>query len=164
MRLRPYTLADKPPCVALFSSNIPKFFAPHELADFEVFLDEPECDYFVVEHDNGDLIGCGGYYINTKSRAGALCWGMIGNAHHHTGAGRFLLVERLRRICAEGTADQVLIDTSQHTAPFFAKAGFVTERILEDHYAPDLHSYEMVLHIDADYCRKLNAAYQSDQS
>ena len=156
MRFRPYMPADKPACVRLFASNIPKYFAPHEQAEFEAFLDEPECIYFVVEDDSGTVIGCGGYYLDERRRAGGLCWGLVGNQYHHQGVGRFLLLQRLSRLCAEGTVDSVFIDTSQHTAPFFEKAGFVTYRVLPDQYAPGLHSYEMILKLDQDYCGEVS--------
>lgn len=155
MRLRPYMLDDKSACSAVFASNIPKFFAPHEQAEFDTFLNEPECTYFVVEDEDGVIIGCGGYYVNEAQRIGALCWGMVANDHHHLGIGRFLLNERLRAICEEGKAALVVIDTSQHTAPFFEKAGFTTNRIIPDHYAPGLHSYQMSLKLDSAYCHSL---------
>jgi ribosomal protein S18 acetylase RimI-like enzyme len=155
MLFRPYNLADKPACSAIFASNIPKYFAPHEQAEFDSFLDEPECTYFVVEDEDGLIVGCGGYYINTQRRVGALCWGMVANDQHHLGIGRYLLNERLRAMCREGLADVVVIDTSQHTAPFFQKAGFVTNRIIPDHYGPGLHSYQMSLQLESVYCQSL---------
>lgn len=152
MLFRLYGLADKPACIAIFAGNVPKFFAPREQAEFDAFLDKPNCTYFVVEDGLGKIIGCGGYYINMEQRVGALCWGMVANYEHHRGVGRYLLLERLKRICQINTADVVLIDTSQHTAPFFEKSGFVTQKIIKDHYAPGLHSYEMALRLDDARC------------
>ena len=155
MYFRPYDLSDKPACVRIFASNVPKFFAPHEQAEYEVFLDQPNCTYFVVENDAHQVIGCGGYYVDDTRRVGALCWGMVANEVHHQGVGRYLLLQRLNRICLEGGTDFVLIDTSQHTAPFFEKSGFVTGKIIKDHYAPGLHSYEMALKLDDARCQWL---------
>jgi ribosomal protein S18 acetylase RimI-like enzyme len=152
MKLRPYRPADKDACIRIFAGNIPKYFAAHELAEFETFLNEPNCTYYVLEDSSGDVIGCGGYYINREIGIGALCWGMVAREHHHQGAGRFLLIERLIHMCVEGDADMVVIDTSQHTAPFFEKSGFVTQSIRKDFYAPGLHRYEMVLILDEARC------------
>ncbi len=147
MHLRPYQLADKADCIRIFSGNAPTYFAPHEQAEFDQFLDEPECTYFVVV-DAGQVIGCGGYYIDTIQQISALCWGMVANEQQHRGVGRYLLLQRLKAIAQNEAVEAVLIDTSQHTAPFFEKFGFVTQKIVEHGYSDDLHEYDMVLTLD----------------
>jgi [ribosomal protein S18]-alanine N-acetyltransferase len=40
MIIRPYLATDKPDCLEAFKSNMPEFFAPAELPDFESWLDQ----------------------------------------------------------------------------------------------------------------------------
>lgn len=155
MHLRPYTLTDKDACLAIFDGNTPLYFGIDERPDFVTFLDEPNCIYFVLENASGQVIGCGGYYINDKRRIAALCWGMVAREQHKRGAGQFMLTARLREICQSGNADRVMIDTSQHTAGFFQKAGFTVNAIVENAYAPGLHRYTMTLLLDKQYCQQL---------
>ncbi|MER3443335.1 MAG: hypothetical protein C4342_00980 [Armatimonadota bacterium] len=46
---RPYQPHDREACLAVFRSNVPRFFAPHEEREFAGFLDELPCTYFVLE-------------------------------------------------------------------------------------------------------------------
>ncbi len=39
LEARNYQVSDKEFCLALFQSNVPKFFKTHETAEFEEFLD-----------------------------------------------------------------------------------------------------------------------------
>lgn len=155
MRLRPYLLTDKAACLAIFDSNTPLYFGVDERPEFAEFLDAPNCDYFVVEDEAATVVGCGGYYVDSTRGLAALCWGMVVRDHHKQGLGQFLLRERLAKICQGKEAEQVLIQTSQHTAGFFEKAGFVTTYIVEDAYAPGLHRYDMGLWLDEDHCKGL---------
>lgn len=160
MRIREYRAGDQPACLAIFDSNIPDFFARHERLEFAAFLAAPDCHYFVIEDDTGDpaalvppLIGCGGYFYNPETRAGALCWGMVARAHHKTGAGTALLRFRLGRICADSDGVAMLMmNTSQHTQGFFAKFGFEIVRVVEHGLAPDLHQIDMRLDLTPERC------------
>src|SRR5579871_2499625 len=101
MDVRPYLPADRDACLAVFDSNTPQFFRPHERGGFEKFLDSPDCPYFVMDHD-GTIVGSGGYFIQPEHPLASLVWGMIHHDWHRKGLGRFLLLFRLREISKAG--------------------------------------------------------------
>ena len=155
MKLRTYQAADYSGCLAVFDSNVPKFFAPHERAEFAVFLAQSSDPYFVVTDEQGQVIGCGGYYINHARAAAGLTWGMVSRGRHRQGIGRFLLLARLQRIGQEPAVTSVLINTSQHSYGFFEKMGFVVEAIGENGFAEGLDAYKMVLRLTAEVRQSL---------
>ena len=72
-----------------------------------------------------------------------LCWGMVDRARHRNGLGTLLLMHRLEEI-SKGGFDAVEILTSQHSAEFFARAGFVEVGIVRDKFAVGLHEHRML--------------------
>ena len=67
MNVRPYHPNDEAACLALFGSNMPRFFAEAERPDFADFLatlvDPSAADpYFVIE-EGGQVVACGGVYV-----------------------------------------------------------------------------------------------------
>jgi ribosomal protein S18 acetylase RimI-like enzyme len=142
MDLRPYSPADRDGCLAVFDSNTPQYFKAHERADFEKFLDRPDCSYLVMEHD-GAICGCGGYSV-ADDKAARLVWGMVRRDLQRQGLGRFLLMYRLRELTKTSGVEMVSLDTSQHTAPFFERQGFKIMRIAKNGYADGLDRVEMV--------------------
>lgn len=157
MKLRAYKSTDKQACLAIFDSNVPQYFAKHERIEFVQFLDNPICTYFVVENESAAVIGCGGYHYDPATHESILCWGMVTRDHHKTGVGKFLLRERLKRLCADSDGQAVLrLNTSQHTYGFFEKFGFVVTKIIENGFALGLHEYDMLLTMTPDYCAALS--------
>lgn len=154
MKFRSYTLADKAACLTVFDSNTPKFFAEHERDDFSQFLDAPGGSYFVVEHENGVVIGCGGYWGYADGRV-ALTWGMVAQSHHRHGIGRWLLLKRLAQLCSAREFEIVTIETSQHSCGFFEKIGFQINEIRENGFAPGLHLVSMRFPLDATTCERI---------
>ena len=152
MHLRPYQPADFAQCLAIFDSNTPPYFAPHEQAEFAEFLQKSNDPYFVVTIAADRVIGCGGYYLYTAEPMAGLSWGMVANTYHGTGAGRFLLLARLQQLCQTTNAVAVVINTSQHTYGFFEKVGFVVDTITADGFAVGLDKYKMILHLRPDWC------------
>ena len=66
--LRPYLPTDRPTCLAVFDSNLPRFFAESERADFATFLDKVEAEpepYFVLERDS--VVACGVGYEDSSA-------------------------------------------------------------------------------------------------
>jgi GNAT superfamily N-acetyltransferase len=156
MKLRAYTPADRAACLALFDSNVPLFFAPPERPDFMSFLDAPSCAYYVVQDDDGAIIGCGGYHYDAAAPVASLCWGMVARDRHRSGVGTFLLRGRLRRLCADSGGRAVLwLNTSQHVAAFYQKFGFMIVRITPDGLAPGLDEIDMVLYLSEARCSEL---------
>ncbi|RPE12955.1 GNAT family N-acetyltransferase [Chitinophaga lutea] len=153
MIIRPYTPADKPGCISAFESNMPRFFAPAELEDYSRWLDglairdEPEAgidNYFVAEND-GRVIGCGGFYLDREKQEATMAWGLISNEHHKKGWGKELFMYRLNVIRSLCARCRVILDTTQHSFPFFEKIGFNVVKITKDFYGEGLDRYDMEL-------------------
>lgn len=143
MLVRDYTNSDKPACLAIFSSNIPVYFAEHELQEFDEFLDGTGSMYLVAEDADGRVVGCGGYYV--RDGVGRLCWGMVDRSRHRGGFGSVLLSARLDRLFHEQGVEWVSITTSQHSCGFFERVGFQTESVEENGLADGLHAHVMNL-------------------
>ena len=143
-RIRPYAPSDRSACLALFDSNTPDFFAPHERNEFAGFLDRSSATMLVLETSGGELVGCGGYYIRAESTDGGLAWGMIARRWHRRGAGRTLLRSRLRALKTAG-AGSVTVHTSQHSRGFFEREGFEEVRVVLDGFAPGIDMVELRL-------------------
>jgi predicted N-acetyltransferase YhbS len=134
--IRTYQPEDAPACMAVFDSNLPKFFTTPEREQFAAFLARMEGPYFVAR--SGDqLCGCGGFFVDDYG-VSYLAWGMVHSAWHRQGIGARLLQWRLELIEQVPHAWCVLIDTSQHSAPFFARFGFSSYRTIQDGYEPGL--------------------------
>jgi GNAT superfamily N-acetyltransferase len=145
MLVRDYVPTDRAACLAVFQSNVPKFFVPSEREEFSAFLDALPGPYFVLESDTRDILGCGGYALAPGSSTADLCWGMISRALHGRGLGRLLLSERIARMSADPSVAAVALNTSQFTRRFYEQAGFITERFTPDGYAPGLDRCDMRL-------------------
>src|SRR5688572_24186761 len=109
MLIRPYQPADRYACLALFRSNVPLFFLPEELSDFEHFLTEQdtrclqleggerprwEPQYYVGEME-GKPVACGGFGRSRDGSHLTLIWGMVDRNRHRKGLGKELLLFRL---------------------------------------------------------------------
>lgn len=159
---RPYTSADKAACLAIFWGNTPPFFGENEAVDFDDFLDRQPCPYFVIEQD-GEIVACGGYFVDEATRTAGLAWGMVRRDLHQQGIGKYLLFYRLYHIGTKYAGDDdhpftVLMDTSQHTRGFFEQVGFVVTSLTENGYAPGLHRLELTLTLDATRRAEIAAA------
>jgi len=138
----PYKKEYRDACVEIFKSNIGQYFDESELEGFEDFLVDQvfSTKYFVVFFDD-KIIGCGGYYLrNGEIR---LIDGMIGKKNHKTGAGVFLLEYRVKKAIEEYPDKRIGIDTSQYTEGFFKKYGFVTIKVIKDHYGSGIDKVSM---------------------
>lgn len=152
---RKFETHDKDACLIAFNSNVPRFFALHEVSLFDNFLDHiddqhindkyfEKTRFYVIESD-GQLVGCGGFGYNKEPDEVILAWGLIHRGFHRQGLGNELLTYRLQRIKEYYPTADVRIDTTQFSAPFFEKHGFVTTKVTPDYYAAGMHRYDMVL-------------------
>jgi len=148
MKLRDYTPNDYAACIAIFDTNVGDYFVDGERQEFAEFLSELPGPYLVVETGSGEVVGCGGYALREDGRTVDLCWGMIARTHHGKGLGRVLTQERLKRIEKEPAVLSVLLGTSQHTAGFYERLGFVVEAHVPDGYAPGIDRCDMRLRLD----------------
>jgi len=140
---RPYRASDRPACIDLFVTNEPRHFHASERQDFARFLDT-EARHCLVVLEGEDILGCGGFSFGDEGRTASLCWGMVRSDRHGQGIGAQLLLARLQAI-ATTSATQVRLATSQHTAGFYRRYGFVVQSIQPDGFAPGLDEVEMRL-------------------
>ena len=131
--IRRYEPADLESVVAIFRSNIPKYFGPSEEEGLRNFLrDERGEEYYVMEM-NGEIVGCGGIALNeTEMPTVSLCWGMVREDHLGTGFGRKLTEFRIGLAREKFGRLPLTVSTSQHTQGFYEKFGF---RLIE--HTPD---------------------------
>lgn len=141
-QIRPYAAADRAACLAIFRSNLPRYFDPTELPEFEDFLERPSGDYVVLEQD-GLVVACGGCYL--REGVGRLSWGMVSQQHHRASLGTALLVWRINHLFQHTETPEITIDTSQHTAGFFARHGFRTTLQVADGFGPGIDRVAMSL-------------------
>jgi predicted GNAT family N-acyltransferase len=128
--IRTYISADLEKVIAIFRSNIPKYFGPEEEAGLRDFLAAFADDYFVCELD-GKVIGSGGFALNDgEDKTVSLCWGMIRSDHLGNGLGRELTEFRIDAARDRYGDLPLVISTSQHTQGFYEKFGFrLTEHV-----------------------------------
>ncbi len=118
-------------CLAILDSNTPQFFQPAERESFAQFLQNPNCTYLVMEHDDA-IVGCGGFYLDNSKTQAHLRWGMIHYNAQRQGLGRFLLLYRIREIGKAGDVESVSLQTSPVVASFYEKQGF--KRVQPTHH------------------------------
>src|SRR5690606_15287577 len=129
-----------------------KYFAPHELKDFDEWLDKQRDrhtlggtdEYFVVELD-GKIIACGGYCMNPEKTQARLTWGLVIDELHEQGIGKMFVEYRIEAIRDQFQGCEIALDTTQHTYPFFEKVGFKVAQVTDNFYTEGLHRYDMVL-------------------
>ena len=149
--LRRYEDADRDACLAVFDSNVPRFFAPHERDGFASFLGDLErfsVQYFVLVESAGPharMIACAG--VGRRDDEARMCWAIVDGARHGEGFGRLLLLVRLVR-GAELGARRAGLDTIPSVAPFFEREGFVITGGEDDHYGPGIHRRDLLLRLD----------------
>lgn len=144
---RAYLSEDRAACLAIFDSNLPRYFAPEERADFGTFLDSlttEDWPYLVLTEDQR-VVACGGLIVDAGLRQAALTWGMVDRARHGGGLGRQLTLFRLDLARATPGIDRVVMETSQHTRGFYDRLGFVVTKVTPDGFGAGIDRCDMVL-------------------
>ena len=145
MEIRAYRNEDLEAVVAIFRSNIPKYFTPAEEAGLYEFLDGYSEDYYVVEV-GGEVVGAGGIALNElESPTVSLCWGMVHRDHLGTGLGRNLTEFRIKYSREKYGDVPLTIGTSQHTQGFYERFGFRLTEYEKDGYGPGIDTCKMRL-------------------
>jgi GNAT superfamily N-acetyltransferase len=157
MQIQPFAEQHRAALLAAFQSNVPKFFTENEVADFEAFLDKflAQTDdgkgferiYYYVILENNVAIGAGGFGFQAEKQHISLIWGLVKHDFHKKGYGKTLLLHRLHQIKTLLPNIPIVIDTTQHSAPFYARFGFVTQKITLNFYAEGMDRYDMTLNI-----------------
>lgn len=150
--IKPYLPEYKNQLIQIFISNIPLYFADHELKLFSDFLDNDTLHrgpYWVI-CDNDNIVGCGGIALNKPTKYTIvphviMTWGMVGNYWHKKGFGKKLLKYRIEEAKKIFPDLLIALGTTQHTYRFFEQYGFKTVYYEKNHWAKDLDLYQMEL-------------------
>lgn len=145
MEIRPYSSSDLDAVIAVFRSNIPKYFGPAEEVGLLDFLKELSEEYYVTDI-NGEVVGSGGIALNDDQTV-SLCWGMIRKDHLGTGLGRTLTLFRTERALERFGKLPLVISTSQHTQGFYEKLGFRLTEHTPDGFGPGIDICNMRLEV-----------------
>src|SRR5690554_5767090 len=131
MEFQNYKKQYKYQCLEIFDSNLDKYFDVSERDMYSEYLDslDPDATYYVCV-SSGEVVACGGYDVSSK--VGSLKWGMVHRTFHGKGVGSKLTEFRLSLISNNEDVELVKIDTSQHTAGFYSKRGFVQTNVIKD--------------------------------
>lgn len=144
MNFREFTKNDTESVLAVFRSNIPKYFSPQEEAGLRNFLaDIRSMKYFVAENF-GEIIGAGGIALN-EDKTVSLCWGMIRNDFLGKGLGKQLTEFRINLSRENFGNLPIVVSTSQHTQGFYEKFGFKLIERIPDGFAPGIDDCKMRL-------------------
>lgn len=141
---RPYAPGDIELVVGIFRSNIPKYFNAGEEPGLRDFLCKNPENYYLIEDDNANIVGCGGVALNGDDTV-SLCWGMVRSELIGTGLGKNLTLFRIERSRELFGTRPLVISTSQHTKGFYEKLGFFLTRHEADGFGPGIDVCEMRL-------------------
>jgi ribosomal protein S18 acetylase RimI-like enzyme len=131
-------------CISVFKTNIPTFFDDSEQKLFSHYLLKKDIKYYVLFHENNQIIGSGGYAYNDNIKTVDLTWGMIDKKYHRNRFGHQLTEYRLQKIRTKYPKSDILLNTSQHTFKFYEKFGFQVKKITKNGYGKGLHKYDMI--------------------
>lgn len=156
VKIRPYCKTDRRALLTIFRRNVPEYFGQEEQLDLELYLEEFGPTHFVAEL-NGQLIGSGGYVVKRKETKhapakdpgakhalgkdpgteGWLSWYFVDPSVKGEGVGS-LLVNHVLEVLYRAGAGEVLVNTSQRAAGFFARFGFEETHREKDYWADGL--------------------------
>ncbi len=138
---RDFRPADIEAVIAVFRTNIPKYFVPPEEQELRDYLAKHPEEYFVMEA-SARVIGAGGIALN-EDRTVSLCWGMVRNDLLGTGLGRKLTEFRIEEARKQFGELPFVISTSQHTQGFYEKLGFALIEHTPDGFGPGIDICKM---------------------
>ena len=132
------------PCLYLFQTNTPSFFAISEEKLFQNYLARRAINYYIFFDHRNTLVACGGYEYEIESKQIALTWGMVDSRLHNSGYGTLLTEYRIEKINTEHPQTDIILNTTQHTFKFYEQFGFQVEKITKNYYRKGLHRYDMM--------------------
>jgi ribosomal protein S18 acetylase RimI-like enzyme len=142
--IRPYTPADLDDCLAIFDTNVPRYFISSERDAFRAFLENPPGPYLVLTDADGTIVACGGHAASADEPGRAdLCWGMVRQEKHRRGLGRHLIHARIDAAKRDPAVRVIALNTSQLTTGFYERFGFHVTDVEPDGYGPGLDRCEM---------------------
>ena len=147
MTFRPYSSNDRESCLGLFDANCPEFFAPNERADYQRFLEMGSSGYELCLV-NDEVAGAFGLMGDADTRR-RLNWIMLNPKFQGLGAGRAIM-ERVVSLACFKRVQFVDIAASQKSAPFFARFGAVTLKVIDNGWGTGMHRIDMELPLTRD--------------
>lgn len=122
---RPYAPQDRDAVLAVFRSNVPRYFAAAEERDVEAVLAGALGPHWVGLED-GRVVAYGGFEIGDVYSRVTLVLGMVAADRHGRGLGRRLLVHRAREALRMAPPETVhlVVDTTPEVAGFYRRMGF----------------------------------------
>lgn len=141
MIIRTYRPSDTEAVVAIFRSNVGKYFVEAEENELRDFLDEFSGDYFIVEIID-EIVAAGGIALN-KDQTISLCWGMVRSDLIGTGLGKKLTLFRMEKGREKWGDLPFFTSTSHHTEGFYQKLGFETFERIPDGFGPGIDICKM---------------------
>ena len=143
---RQYEAGDRDACLAVFDSNVPRYFRTAERADFGAFVEALPGPYLVLE-DERRIVACGGYALREGAGIADLCWGMVARDRHRSGLGRELTRARMDAARRHPGVRELALETSQLTTAFYERLGFEIVDVTPDGYAEGLDRCTMRLRL-----------------
>ncbi|MBS0030080.1 GNAT family N-acetyltransferase [Chitinophaga sp. 22321] len=140
--IRPYNAADKGELLDIFRLNMPEYFDPKELADYEKYLDEHAQTYFTVEHE-GNIAGGVGYHIDRHNKQGQITWILFHPGYAGLGLGRKSVRHCLEIFKSDPGIEKLVVTTSQKAYQFFEKLGYRIVNTEKDYWGQGLDLYLM---------------------
>lgn len=147
LRFRPFEPTDRNACLEIFDSNSPLYLHPGERGVFEAWLEAPEGTYLVLTQES-EVIGCGGYALETETQLLSLTWGLLHADQHGRHLGELMLLERLLRGVADTAASVSRLATTPQVESFFARVGYRRTDLIANGWGPSLDKVEMRLDFD----------------
>lgn len=143
LQIRNYKAEDKTRCLELFQSNFPKYFAPHELPLFDKWLDTCNSKEYFVAVKQGEILACGGVFMDNRFDKAGLSWGMVHSDFHGQGIGREFTLFRVEKMKELFPGESAMLETSQYTFAFYEKLGFVTKKMELNGFGGGFDKYYM---------------------
>lgn len=147
MPIRPFTPADATACVSLMRANAPRWFSPAECDDFARTLREGDMTGFHVLEAHGEVVACGGIWIEADEEFASLYWVTVRPDLHGTGLGRALVEHLLGEVRRAGDPVVVCLDTTEAVTGFYERFGFRITAAVERGYDDGKTRYDMELRI-----------------
>jgi ribosomal-protein-alanine N-acetyltransferase len=155
MNFRNYLPSDDARVREILISNIPKFFVMDDMKMLDNWLlaqnlgiiayPPATADYFFVLEDEGEVVGCAGFYVLDGEKRAHLTWGMLNADYHNKGYGKLLFHYRVRKIIELHSDYKITLGTSQYTYKFYEKLGMNVESITPNGYGNNFDKYFMSL-------------------
>ncbi|MCE3280110.1 MAG: family N-acetyltransferase [Bacteroidetes bacterium] len=140
--IRPYEVSDKEELISIFNLNVPKYFDPKELQEFEDYLEVGKDTYMTIESENS-IIGGVGYEIRKSDSSGRINWIFLHPQFSGTGYGKQAVEYCLTILKQDPIVKTLVVRTSQLAYKFFERLGYSLIRTEKDYWGKGLDLYLM---------------------